>query len=339
MYYNKYNWVNTTSLAAISLEQFFTSNLFKNDLNKAVYATADYAYRRRFELLDTSRDFESVEASSLQFPFMSYHIDENWKPIVSKRIFSLEEVGAESGSGLANLRMIQVENKINILLHFDREDDARMAYDKLSFMSSNKRWFTQQVSYQADNLDIPFKFIIDPTKITFSPKVQENDWLKQNRLFILSLDVQVESMILFPPDQTEDGENFSPEPFVISEEVIMEFTSGKNPVITSVSDVILEDNSITLSSYVLERATKTTAKLSWDFIEQSEFTEVYLEVNGKTYDLPLEDHIITIRGLLSGANYTADLYAVRNDSSKHFTLSFSTTSSATSSTDIIGTTW
>lgn len=338
MYYNKHNWVNTTELLAISLESFFTDNLFKGDLSRAVYATADYAYRRRFELLDTSRNFENIEASSLQFPFMSYRIEDNWKPITDKRIFSLEESGVASASGLANLRIIQVENTVNILLHFDREDDARMAYDKLAFMGSNKRWVTQKVTYQFDSLDIPFRFLVDSNKISFSPKIQENDWLKENRLFILSLEVDVNSMILFPPEQYSDDTDFSPEPFVISEEVIMEFTAGKTTSITSVGEA-LEDSSIVLNSFVLERATKTTAKISWNLQDQETLNSLTLEINGETYDIPLEDYLITIRGLSAGAEYQADLYATREEHSKHFTLKFNTISGATSDTDIVGTTW
>ena len=90
---------------------------------------------------------------------------------------------------------------------------------------------------------------------------------------------------------------------------------------------------------MLERVTKTTAKLSWDFLEQEDFTEMGLEVNGKLYPIPLDSHTITIRGLLSGAKYQADLFVLRGGNVKHFTLSFNTTSSSTSDSDIVGTTW
>ncbi len=338
MYYNKHNWINTTELAAISLEYFFTESLFKGDLSRAVYATSDYAYRRRFELLDTSRDFENVEASSLQFPFMSYRITDNWKPVPSKRIFKLEEAGYSAASQLGNLRIIQVINTVNILLHYDREDDARLAYDRLAFLSSNKRWVTHEATYHFDKLEVPARISVKPETIKFAPAVNETDWLKQNRLFVLSLDVDVDSMVFFPPEQSLDGADFDPEPFVLSETVVMEFIAGKDPVITSISEA-LEDNSITLNSFLLDRVTKTTAKLSWNIQEQSTLDSLVLKINGKSYDLNTRDYTKTVRSLLAGAEYQADLYATRDGYSKHFTLRITTVSGATSNTDIIGTTW
>ena len=338
MYYNKHNWVNITEIAAIALEYFFTQSLFKQDLSRAVYATSDYAYRRRFELMDTSREFENIEASSLQFPFMSYRISDNWKPVPEKRIFKLEESGYPAASELGNLRIIQVTNSVNILLHYDREDDARLAYDRLAFLSSNKRWITQKVTYHFDSLDIPIRIAVDASSIKFSPEVEETDWLKQNRLFVISLNVDVDSMLLFPPEQTADGEDYDPEPFSLSEEVILEFIAGKDPVITSVSEA-LEDNAITLNSFLLERVTKTTAKLSWNIEDQGSLDSLVLKINGKEYDLDVGDYIKSIRGLLPGAEYQADLYATRGEYSKHFTLRLTTTSDATSSSDIVGSTW
>ena len=338
MYYNKHNWVNTTALLAITLEDFLADNLFKSDLSRAVYASEDYVYRRRFELMDSSRKWENIEASSLQFPFFSYHVDNNWAPIQEKRVYTLEEYGVTSASQQGNLRIIQVQNPVSILLHYDREDDARFAYDKLSFMSSQKRWYTQQASYLFDNLEIPFSFTIDSSKVEFSPKVSEMDWLKQNRLFVLSFEVVAESLLLFPPLQYEDDSNFTPEPFSISEEVLLDFTSGKSSSVTSVEDVFA-DNTIRLDSFVLERSTRTTAKFSWSFTDQDTFDEIVLRVNGKSYELTSEDYIYTIRGLLAGAEYQADLSATKGAHSKCFSLRFSTVSVSSNDKDVVGTTW
>ena len=339
MYYNKHDWVNINNLAAISLEEFLTDELFKSDLTRAVYATSEYAYRRRFELIDTSREFESVEASSLQFPFMSYHIDEPWKPSDERRVFPMEEIGFEADSGLQNLRYIPIENTIKVYLHFDREDDARFAQNVLMFLSSVKRWKTQEVSYRFDTVNVPFRFEIGKT--TFNPAIEENTWLKEHRLFILTVQVDIQSTLLFPPFQESDGSNFEPEPFVIVERVLMDFISGKvdEAVETSVEDLLLEDSSITLSSFTLVRATKTTAKIRWQFESQSNITHLLLRVNGKEYELTNEDYEKTIRGLHAGAEYIADLYAFNEKHSKHVTLRFSTDDGATSNSDLVGTTW
>ena len=340
MYYNKYNWVNTTNLLAISLENFITENLFKSDLTKAIYATPDYAFRRRFELIDTNKNWENIEASSLQFPFMSYHIDDNWSPIPNKRIFNMEELGYSGPTGLGNLRLMMMETKVSILLYYNREDDARFAHNKLSFMSSANRWITQEVTYNYDKLDLPFRLNIDAEKISFNPKVQENDWLKENRLFVLSFDITAESMAFYPPEQSSDDSNYDPEPFVISEEVIMEFLSGKSPSITTVGDILLDDNTIVLNSFELERATKTTARLSWNIQNQESLTSLQLNISGKSYDLTKEDYNLVIRKLLPGADYTAELIATRGDNSKRFTLKFSMTVGVQEdNSDIVGTTW
>jgi len=332
MYYDKQNWVNVTALASIALEKFLTDSLFKSDLTRAVYASSDYAFRRRFELLDTSRSFEEVNASSLQFPFLSYHPEESWVPVPSKRIYSLEEFGETSSSQMSNLRLMQVENNIEVLLYYDREDDARYAQNKIAFISSQKRWDSASVSYAYDTLNLPFSFSIDAAKVSFSPKIQEKEWLSKNRIFILSFKVNVQSMLFFPL------ESDLPEPFSITERVMMDFSAGKPSSITTVEDVVV-DNSIVLNSFTLKRATKTTAKIEWDFVNQGDFDSLALKVNGKTYDLESTDHIKIVRGLIPGAEYTADLYAFKAEYSKHLTLRFSTITDVSKTSDIIGTTW
>lgn len=324
---------------AISFEKFFTEQLFKSDLTKAVYATTDYAFRRRFELIDTNKNWETVEASSLQFPFMSYHVGDTWKPIPNKRIFAMEEFGVTSVTEASSIRMIQAENKVNVVLYYDREDDARFAYDVLAFMSSQKRWSKQEVTYLHEQLELPVSFTIDAEKISYNPKIQENDWLKENRIFVLSFEVEVASMIMAPPLQFADDSEYNPTPFVITETVVMEFLNGKSTSILEVSDIISDDTTITLDMFELDRATKTTAKLKWQFQNQGALDSLLLKINGKEYDLSVMDYKITIRGLLSGAQYTADLYATKNGASKHYVLKFSTTSDATKDSDIVGTTW
>ncbi len=339
MYYNKHNWINTTEIAAVSLESFFTNKLFKQDLSRAVYSTSEYAYRRRFELLDSSRNFENIEASSLQFPFMSYRIEDSWNPIPQKRVYSLESFGELAASLLGNLRVVQVENKIKILFHYDREDDARLAMDKLFFLSRTKWTLTTEVtSYRFDKLNVPIRISIDANSLTLNPKIKETDWLKQNRLFIISVDVLLESLILYPPEQLADGSTYEPEMFTLSEEVIMEFIAAKDAAITSVSD-ILQDNSITLNAFQVERVTKTTVRLSWDIQEQLTLDSLVLSINGKNYDLDVSLYTKTIRGLLPGAEYQAILYVSRGTYSKQFTLSTTTLADVSKASDIVGTTW
>ena len=73
-YFDNSNFLNVYFSTIIALFNYFTENIFPNDPSRIIYASNDYAFRRRLEL--NSRDNVSeFQIQSLNMPFMNFAID------------------------------------------------------------------------------------------------------------------------------------------------------------------------------------------------------------------------------------------------------------------------
>ena len=55
-----------------ALQEWLADRLFRQDKSRVFCASPAYAFRRRFELTDTSKNFKDISVSSLDFPFSSF---------------------------------------------------------------------------------------------------------------------------------------------------------------------------------------------------------------------------------------------------------------------------
>ena len=212
-YYVHNSFVNVYYYVYKFLEKWIAENIFRNDSSRVFLASDGYAFRRRFELTDTSKSYEDLEFSSLRLPFANY-FPQNSGWIADTRIAgksaSLTYLGIYEGD--TKVRASSSTMSVPVTFWFDREDDARLAYEILYFKSFNEMYNSTKVPYgrnntlQNDNvshsssiLALPVNFTID--SLQFNPSFTETDWLRKQRVFVLKVTFNVRTYAIYPPEQ------------------------------------------------------------------------------------------------------------------------------------------
>ena len=253
-YYVHNSYINSYYHIYKYIEKWFASNLFRNDTSRVFLASDDYCFRRRFELTDTSKDFETLDFESLRFPFANYWpLNTGWRadtryaanpaPLVYEGIY-VGNTKVRAASGIMD---------VPVTIWFDREDDARFAYDRLYFYSFNEHNDSVNVPYgRSDTLNnngtfsqntnvLGLPMVLEIKDIQFNPQFKETDWLKRQRVFVIKCTVAMRTYLIYPPEQPdydisvnpdgtlsdggtyEDGINF----YYIVDDVILNLHEGK----------------------------------------------------------------------------------------------------------------
>lgn len=229
-YYIHSSYIPTYYYVYIFIEQWLAANIFRNDLSRVFMASNDYAFRRRFELTDMSENYEDIDASSLRFPFGNYWAQNTgWKVDDRPAANTAAQVYEGLYLGTTKVRAVNVTLPVGIQLYFDREDDARLAYDRLFFYSFNRHFYSTEANIAGNRVGLPMNLQLDD--LTFNPSFKESDWLKQNRIFVLTFTMNVSTYILNPPkqpDYTHDDTDLSDyddgnEQYYIVNDVILNF--------------------------------------------------------------------------------------------------------------------
>lgn len=213
-YYFHRSYVPTYYWVYIFLEQWLASTVFRNDTSRVFMSSNEYAFRRRFELTDMSKSYDDIEASSLRFPFANYWPQNTgWVPDerLASNTASLVYLGIYEGN--TKIRAASVVHSIPVQFYFDREDDARLAYDTLLFYTYNEHYYSTDIPYgtnstyedgsfaQGNTLSLPINITLKG--INFNPTFKEKEWLNSNRIFVITADVECRSYIITPPTQPD----------------------------------------------------------------------------------------------------------------------------------------
>lgn len=199
-YYVHYSYVPGYYYLYKALEDWLAERLFRNDKSRVFCASNDYAFRRRFELTDTSQNYKDLEVSSLRFPFANYWPQNNgWQVDTRPAANTAALIYTGIYEGSTKIRAAAGAITVPTTFYFDREDDARMAYERLYFYTYNEHNYSTEAIFSNQILELPM--IITVNNLRFNPNYNETDWLKQNRIFIVSVDMILRSYILYPPKQ------------------------------------------------------------------------------------------------------------------------------------------
>lgn len=226
-YYFHRSYVPSYYWIYVFLEKWLASNIFRNDSSRVFMSSPEYAFRRRFELTDASKDYDSIEASSLRFPFANYWpLNTGW--VADKRPAAnstpLIYLGVYEGN--TRIQAASVVHNIPVTFYFDREDDARLAYDKLFFYTYNEHPYFINIPFGAyskypdgsrssgNNLNLPI--VINIEGIQFNPDFKEKDWLNKNRIFIIRANFDCRSYAILPPSQPDYKVNMNNPDFIDS---------------------------------------------------------------------------------------------------------------------------
>lgn len=366
-YYIHRNYVPVYYYIYMELEDWISRNIFRNDTSRVFLASNEYAFRRRFELTDTSKDYHDIEASSLRFPFSNYWpLNSGWQPDqrVAGNQASMIYLGIYEGT--TKVRAAGVVLNIPTTFYFDREDDARLAYDNLWFKSYNEHYYQMDVPYANNTLKLPF--VIKLNGLGFNPQANEKDWLNKNRIFIISVNFEIRSYTIYPPDQPNydsnidaegrypDGTEYDPgyDNYYLTEEVILNFKNHLDLLTRQIKvNGTIEESEIYFDRLAIEDITETSATIRWKIKEEGEskvnISKIEIQVSNSNQQIALDPQSTeyTLENLNSGSIYNIFL-TFYNDKglSKKIGRSFSTLDSQSDVTEeeepknaLVGLTW
>lgn len=303
----------------MALEKWISEYVFRNDLSRVFLASNEYAFRRRFELTDMSRNFKDIDISSLKFPFANYWpLNTQWS--FDERFAALNAQLIYKGiyENDTNIKAMPSTITIPAVFYFDREDDARLAYEIIYFKSLNEHYHSIEVPYSNSTLQLPVNIKVQDIK--FNPDFKENDWLKNNRIFTLYCSFFLRSYVISPPlqpdyDKTLDTNGYLSdgslyydgiENYYLVEDVILH-QKNFNDLYTSILTVSgsLQDSSIRIDKLYVSEVNTHSAKVSWEFSKDEEISKICINLAGKPEHINIapSKKFYKLDNLLSNSNY------------------------------------
>ncbi len=248
-FFDMSQWSNVYYAAQFVIEQFLADVLMRSDLTRIVYASDAYSFRRRFELSDSQGgDFDLIKPTGLNFPFANYWYDGFWTP--DDRPFAIQTkqllYGLWDESLPSYLRTMAVKASFPVTVLYNRDDDARLAYELLmwEYLPRGPIQLATKLRWKDVDLAIPVYITIED--IVFNPTYNETDWLKTHRIVPIRFKITARTYTIGYPRQTrlpfntvEYPDNVIDPPFnkgtvdfdgdsvSITEEVILEFAAAK----------------------------------------------------------------------------------------------------------------
>ena len=337
----------------IALERWIAANIFRKDISRVFLASNEYAFRRRFELTDTSKAYDTIGASSLQFPFANYWPNNaGWQPDNRPAANTASQVIIGLPHQTRMLRAIAVTTTIAITFYFDREDDARLAYETLLWLSYREQFMYTTIAWKGEQLGIPLNVKIQ--NLAFNPDFKENTWLETNRIFTIVAELELRSFSLQPPKQpiytsnvpVEDDERFT-----LTEEVILKLKNDKKIIGEVTIDSLYNQNpKILINQFGVASTTPTTARITWDVAVEApeQLSSIQISLSGRepvVLDKTKIDY--TFRKLTENSTYIVTIkFFTENGLSKVASLQFTTPLSelgaqekVAPSNNLVGITW
>lgn len=239
-YYNHDLFVNIHLSAKIAINYYLAKVLLQKDLTRIVYAKDDMCFRRRMELVDTTKENTvDITPVSLNMPFISFYQESNWKEDENRNGAGQMVNGIYCVNTGTFIRSMQVEAEYKATCFFARDDDARVAQQILTWEQNpqSPTWLYNAVNWRRQQLLIP-TFITFET-IEYNPSYNEADWLSKSRIIPIQLTIKVHSsQILMDrtiddeilPQKLSNYDNHIDDSYDVplTEEAILGFLSEKN---------------------------------------------------------------------------------------------------------------
>lgn len=301
-YYIHANYTAVYYSLYCALETWLANIVFRKDTSRIFLASDGWAFRRRFELLDSQKNYSDINAADLNFPFANYWPQGDGWHVYGDSYNPAPQVLIGIDDQDITIPCVAVTHTMPVTFYFNREDDARLAYDILFYNSYIEKYLYTTVAYKGHVLDIPLYTKINDLR--FNPQYKESDWLQQNRIFVISASFILRSYMLKPPVQpsytitgNEDIEKAvdadGTADYSLTEEVILDLYNHRSlfetlldagdpskkyyPGRVTVSGIIPED--ITGPSLSYSGIADTTATVSWQNKEgdpDPQSIEIYL---------------------------------------------------------------
>jgi hypothetical protein len=277
-FYDKSKWTNSYYAVMICLEKYIAANIFRGDVSRVFFASDSYSFRRRYELTDSSQAYENIKASSLQFPFCNYWYSGSWDYDDRSASVQTPQImfGSLEDGASKKLRAIAVKSQFSSTFYFNRDDDARLAYEYLMWDRSPSRIIRLAESLEWDGQKILLPVYVTVDNLDFNSQFTENDWLKNNRIVPIKMSFTVRSYIIYPEAQEKLSSGGvdsilrdDPASLYVTEQVLLDFFATKD--LETNQDIYADmveayfdpDYDITIDSTTLSNIVYNGFDISW----------------------------------------------------------------------------
>lgn len=348
-YYDHTQYTATYYALYVALERWFAYTVFKNDISRIFLSSPEYAYRRRFELTDPSIAYDLVSASSLHFPFANYWpLNTGWRPDTRTAAVAATMIEGGLSAGHRKLQAMPVTLDVAVMLHFDREDDARNAYERLLWASYREQYNTTTVAWKGEVLGIPLNVRVND--LQFNPTFKEQDWLDGNRVFTVVATMLLRSYVLKPQQLNSTTNEYDSEDsyYYLTEEAILQLMRDKHLLSETVVTTALDYNpQIMINQFAVEYVRSTSVKLQWDITSDPLRTILIRLSTGEQLELDGTSNSCIFTQLIEGSDYVATAtFITESGVSKSVALSFTTEAKPTDGDEavddraaLVGTNW
>jgi hypothetical protein len=324
-YYDLTKFANTQYLIMMAIETFFANNVFRSDLTRVFYASDQYAFRQRLNLLAKGGTDSIYE---LQLPFMSYFREGNWQ--IDTRAAVMNATAALEGfadASIANqkLRFLQVKTVFKCVAWFNSDADAQAGYEALLWIQqpAPKQFSFSSIDYLGSTFDIPIYLGVE--NLNFNPNMTEKDWLVKNRVFPITFDLQIKSVVLAQQPQSPESNIFNDNaPPVITKTVLLDFLSYKNQnsftdqqhIDFEVTGTFNNDPSLN-GTLNVTNTTNTSITVAWSYNPAADTyytSNVTLTLNGyDSVDVARNALTYTFNNLEPGSTYNIAIWFFANN--------------------------
>lgn len=315
-YYDHSKFANTRTIIQMHLEKFFANSVLKEEGSRIFYASKEWAFRQRLNLLNSN---SSEAVSELQFPFCCYYRAGNWTvgPEVAPGVPAAELALFGTYEETPLLRFFNAQFPFTAVFFFNREDDAQLAYETITWLGlpSPNQDIVSGLEYKDHAIDIPVRFRIE--NIVFNPDYKEKDWLEKNKIIPIEVTCKLDSVIIMPKKQTPLSKMEPNDDIVtITHTALLDFLSFKQDkkdyyineegMLDEVAGTFIPDPELE-GEFAVISTTPTSVTLAWDYnddMSESYNTNVVIECsNGTSVTVPITDKTATITGLEPGSEY------------------------------------
>lgn len=305
-----------------ALEKWIANTVFREDRSRVILSSNEYAFRRRFELTDMTHSYRDLEISSLHFPFANYWpLNIGW----SSETRTAANPAALLYTGIYTARSCIRASNANLTVpvnfYFDREDDARFAYSKLYFYTFNEFSEEETITFQNEEIGLPV--VLSIKSLEFNPQFKETDWLKQNRIFVISASINLRTYLIAPPDQPMWDQDISSDGFLTNGEIydtgaddynlvhVVETTTSSMNDLSEESfhkliyEGAIEESKVLVNYLRIDSATEDSVRIIWEVENSDELESIKIKKSGeKTYlAVPVTDTTYTFTDLAADSEY------------------------------------
>jgi len=220
--------LNVNHIMTLALWKYFANNYFKGDMQRLVYSSNDYAFRRRHET-------NPGDVQGLNFPFMNIKLrnisnnnDRNWKNR------SLEASGVYQQALGAKIYLTPVRLEFDATMFLHKEADLHAASNKFLWDNAVETFIQAEVEAELNSRKAVFKLqaYLD-YEMEYDNQYNEKEWLEKNKIRTIAIQPSLNTFLV----NTQIGSHTKPR-FAMTKKFILSLYENSN---INFVDHLLED--------------------------------------------------------------------------------------------------